>query len=146
MQTRLRVAHERSPAAGAAAAAAVGAAVRRRALDLFVAHLAREDCVDALGSSIAAEVEALCGEVAIELAERRQRGSDLHGQQGRQQQARRVVFGHLGLAGEERAEGVERVERARETQVDDGRSRRRVAVREASVEVPQHGREHRDSR
>ena len=93
MQARLRVGLERRfSAAAAAAAAAAGATARRRALDFLVAHVARADGADALGSSAAAEVEALRGEVTIELVERRQRGSALLGQLGRQQQARPVPY------------------------------------------------------
>jgi len=84
--------------------------VRHRALHLRVAHLARADGADALDRDVAAEVKALRGEVAIELVERRQRGDGPLGQLGRQQLARRVVFGLLGLASKERVEGAERVE------------------------------------
>ena len=70
----------------------------------------------------AAEVEALRGNVAVELVERRKRGARHIGQLRVQQQARRVVLGGLGLAVEELAEDGERMERAREAPDEDIRT------------------------
>ena len=60
------------------------------------------------------------------------------------QQARRAVLGRSGLALKQLGEDGERVEHPREAPGLDCRPLRRVAPREASVEVMQHGGERHD--
>ena len=73
VQPRLRVGLECSFTAAAAAAACV--AVRRRRSQIVVTLVARGHGADARLRRVAAKVETLCGDVAVELVERRQRGS-----------------------------------------------------------------------
>ena len=128
------------------AAAAARAAVRSRRAQIDISSVARGDGVHALGSGAAAEVEALRGEVPVELVQGRQRGDRQVRQLLREHNASRVKLGHLGLARKELIEGGERVERAGEALDEDIRSLRRVAPRETSVEVLQHIGERCDAR
>ena len=92
----------------------------------------------------AAEVEALRGEVPVELVDGRQRGSRHLRQLSGEHNASRVELGCVGVARKELTEGGERVESAREAPDEDTRSLGRFASsREASAEVTQHRGEHR---
>ena len=142
VQPRLQISLERGFTSAAASAAS--AAARRRRAQIVVALVARGHGADARFHRGAAEVEALCGNVAVELVKRRKRGDRHLGQLRAQEQARRVVLGGLGLAVEELAKDGERVERAREPPDEGTRALRCVAPSEASIEATQHGGKRRD--
>ena len=103
------------------AAAAARAAVRSRRAQIVISRVACGDGVHALGSGAAAEVEALRGEVPVELVEGRQRGSRQLWQLLLENNASRVELGFLGLALQELVEGGERAERAGEAPDEDGK-------------------------
>ena len=90
------------------AAAAARAAVRSRRAQIAISSVARGDGVHALGCGGAAEVEALRGEVPVELVEGRQRGSRHLRKLSVEHNASRVELGCLGLARKELTEGGER--------------------------------------
>ena len=102
MKPRLRFSLKRS--FPRAAACAAGATVRRRRAKIVITLVARGHGVDARLRRGAAEVEALRGDVAVELVKcGKRRRLDL-GQLRLKKQARRVILCGLGLAVEELVE------------------------------------------